>query len=71
MSLVERLYDVDGGAVFIDGVNIKSLNVRWWRQQIGYVGQEPKLFSGSIRENIAFGGGECCQTYVMLLYIEL
>ena len=39
----------------MDGKDIRSLNVRWLRSQIGYVGQEPVLFSGSILENIAYG----------------
>ena len=39
----------------LDSFNIKDLNTRWLRAQIGYVGQEPVLFSGSIAENIAYG----------------
>ncbi|CAN0474317.1 unnamed protein product, partial [Ectocarpus sp. 12 AP-2014] len=39
----------------LDGTDIKSLNVAWYRQQIGYVGQEPALFAGTIALNIANG----------------
>jgi ATP-binding cassette subfamily B (MDR/TAP) protein 1 len=39
--------------VTLDGVDIKDLNVRWLRSQIGYVGQEPVLFAGTVAENIA------------------
>jgi ABC-type multidrug transport system fused ATPase/permease subunit len=39
--------------VTLDGVDIKDLNVRWLRSQIGYVGQEPVLFAGTIADNIS------------------
>ena len=55
VQLVERFYDPSSGSVFFDGVNVKDLNVRWYRQQVGLVGQEPVLFSGTIRENILNG----------------
>mmetsp|Transcript_18040 Transcript_18040/g.24763 ORF Transcript_18040/g.24763 Transcript_18040/m.24763 type:complete len:1356 (+) Transcript_18040:119-4186(+) len=55
MNLLLRFYDPDAGVVKLDGVDIKELNVRWLRSQIGYVGQEPVLFKGSILENIARG----------------
>ncbi|KAK7244404.1 hypothetical protein RIF29_39225 [Crotalaria pallida] len=55
ISLIERFYDPDGGAVHIDGINLKDFQVRWIREQIGLVDQEPVLFGGSIKENIAYG----------------
>ncbi|KAJ7530665.1 hypothetical protein O6H91_14G013400 [Diphasiastrum complanatum] len=55
VSILERFYDPDSGQVFIDGVDIKNLQLRWLRQQIGLVSQEPVLFSGTIRSNIAYG----------------
>jgi ABC-type multidrug transport system fused ATPase/permease subunit len=55
MNLIERFYDPNQGRVTIDGVNIRDLNVRWLRSQMGYVGQMPTLFRATIRENIAFG----------------
>jgi ABC-type methionine transport system ATPase subunit len=42
----------------LDGFNIKSLNIKWLRSQIGYVGQEPILFAGTIADNIAYGLNE-------------
>ena len=45
VQLIERFYDPNGGRVFLDGRDLRSLNVRWLRQQIGLVLQEPKLFS--------------------------
>ena len=55
INLLLRFYDPQGGGITLDGKDIRSLNVRWLRSQIGYVGQEPVLFSGSILDNIAYG----------------
>ncbi|KAJ7570216.1 hypothetical protein O6H91_01G110400 [Diphasiastrum complanatum] len=55
VSILERFYDPDSGQVVIDGVDIKNLQLRWLRQQIGLVSQEPILFIGTIRSNIAYG----------------
>ncbi|KAL2341081.1 hypothetical protein Fmac_009021 [Flemingia macrophylla] len=55
ISLLERFYDPDAGEVLIDGVNLKKFQVRWIREKIGLVSQEPILFAASIKENIAYG----------------
>ena len=55
MNLLLRNYDPLEGSVLMDGVDIRDVNVRWLRAQIGYVGQEPVLFSGSISDNIQRG----------------
>ncbi|WJX22540.1 ATP-binding cassette sub- B member 9 [Trifolium repens] len=55
ISLLERFYDPDAGEVLIDGVNLKNLQLRGIRKQIGLVSQEPILFTTTIRENIAYG----------------
>jgi len=55
VALLERWYDVDSGALMLDGVDVRSLSVRWLRSQIGLVSQEPVLFSGSIGWNIGLG----------------
>ncbi|CAI5730066.1 unnamed protein product [Hyaloperonospora brassicae] len=55
VSLLERFYDPLSGAVTLDGVDVRLLNVRWLRSQIGLVGQEPSLFATSIMENIRYG----------------
>ncbi|KAG8902517.1 GTPase-activating protein, partial [Tulasnella sp. 408] len=55
VSLVERFYDPISGTVKLDGVDIKQLNVKWLRQQIGLVQQEPSLFATTIRNNVAHG----------------
>jgi len=55
MGLIERFYDPNSGSVEYYGEDVKDLNVKWFRDQIGYVGQEPTLFKATIAENIAFG----------------
>ncbi|KAJ8632463.1 hypothetical protein MRB53_025799 [Persea americana] len=55
VSLIERFYDPQAGQVLIDGTNIKEFQLRWIREKIGLVSQEPVLFASSIRENIAYG----------------
>uniref|UniRef100_A0A0E0CJU0 MDR-like ABC transporter n=1 Tax=Oryza meridionalis TaxID=40149 RepID=A0A0E0CJU0_9ORYZ len=55
VALIERFYDPDSGAIFLDGMDLKTLKLTWLRQQIGLVGQEPVLFNGTIRANIAYG----------------
>jgi ATP-binding cassette subfamily B (MDR/TAP) protein 1 len=54
-QLIERFYDPIEGSIRLDGTDLCDLNVRWLRQQIGLVNQEPTLFACSIRENIAHG----------------
>ncbi|CAI7780578.1 unnamed protein product [Closterium sp. NIES-54] len=55
VALVERFYDPQSGAVLLDGRSIAALNLRWLRQHMGLVSQEPALFGTSIRQNIAYG----------------
>lgn len=55
VSLVERFYDPCSGAVKLDGIDIRELNVRWLRSQIGLVSQEPTLFATTIKGNVAHG----------------
>lgn len=55
VQLLQRFYDVDSGSVRIDGNNINEYNLRWLRQHIGVVSQEPVLFNATIRENILLG----------------
>lgn len=54
MQLIERFYDIDAGSITLDGTELKELNLKWLRSQIGYVGQEPVLFATTIRENMLF-----------------
>ncbi|MBT2755181.1 ABC transporter ATP-binding protein [Mesobacillus foraminis] len=54
-SLIPRFYDVDGGSITIDGVDIRHMTKKSLRSQIGIVQQDVFLFTGSLRENIAYG----------------
>ena len=54
-KVITRFYDVTGGSVKIDGVPLTETDPSAFRQQIGYVPQEPFLFSRTIRDNIAYG----------------
>lgn len=54
-SLIPRFYDVDQGSITIDGIDIRKMTQRSLRQQIGIVQQDVFLFTGTIRENIAYG----------------
>ncbi len=58
VNLIPRYYDVDGGQVCIDGVDIRQLQEESLLAQIGIVPQEAVLFSGTIRDNIAYGRPE-------------
>eukprot|EP00741_Cyanophora_paradoxa_P003931 tig00000741_g3824.t1 len=55
IQMILRYYDPPKGTVLVDGRDLRGLNVRWWRSQLGLVGQEPVLFATSIRENIKMG----------------
>ncbi|MFA4034470.1 ABC transporter ATP-binding protein [Blautia stercoris] len=54
-SLLPRFYDVTGGQITVDGQDVRSLTLKSLRSQIGVVQQDVYLFSGTIRENIAYG----------------
>ncbi len=53
--MLQRFYDLNSGSIFIDGKQINEYNLKWLRQHIGVVSQEPILFHTTIRENILFG----------------
>ena len=53
--MVERFYDPGSGVVRLDGVNLKDLNLKWLRSQVGLVSQEPILFATTIKDNVEHG----------------
>ena len=55
LDLISRLYDVDEGEILIDGIPIQNYNLAALRSEIGYVPQNPFLFSETIESNIRFG----------------
>ncbi|NCU17920.1 ABC transporter ATP-binding protein, partial [Pallidibacillus pasinlerensis] len=54
-SLIPRFYDVDEGAITIDGIDVRNMTKKSLRSQIGIVQQDVFLFTGTLRENIAYG----------------
>ena len=56
INLVPRFYDATEGEVLVDGVNVKDIKQSTLRSKIGYVPQKGVLFSGTVAENIGFGG---------------
>merc|ERR1719230_1303913 len=61
MALLERFYDPVGGSVLVNGEDLRSFSVKSYRQQIGYVGQEPVVFATSVRNNIMQGCGSASE----------
>ncbi|NXM26526.1 MDR1 protein, partial [Oxyruncus cristatus] len=55
VQLLQRFYDPDQGEITLDGRDIRTLNVKWLRENIGIVSQEPVLFATTIAENIRYG----------------
>jgi len=55
VNLIARFYDVSGGAVKIDGVDVRALDTGHYREQLGMVLQDPYLFHGTVLENIRYG----------------
>jgi ATP-binding cassette subfamily B (MDR/TAP) protein 1 len=62
LQMVLRFYDLTAGTCKLDGSNdIHNLNIGWLRKQIGYVGQQPTLFTGTVKENILLGKPEASE----------
>ncbi|AFV03800.1 Lipid A export ATP-binding protein [Dehalobacter sp. UNSWDHB] len=61
INLIPRFYDVDSGSVLIDGVDVRDISQENLRQKIGFVPQKAVLFSGTIAENIQFGGKQATE----------
>jgi ATP-binding cassette subfamily B protein len=55
VKLLARFHDPTAGRVLVDGVDLRDLDLSGYRHRLGYVPQEPFLFGGSIRDNIAYG----------------
>jgi ATP-binding cassette subfamily B protein len=64
LSLLQRFYDVSGGAILVDGMDIRDVRVRDLRQRFAYVEQEPTIFAGTIADNIRFGKPEASDAEV-------
>ncbi|RKH04571.1 ABC transporter ATP-binding protein [Corallococcus carmarthensis] len=64
INLLPRFYDVTGGAVLLDGQDVRDVTLASLRSQMGVVLQDALLFSGTVRENIAYGRPEATQAQV-------
>ncbi len=64
VNLIPRLYDVTGGAILVDGKDIRKLTMSSLRDEIGYVPQKGILFSGTIESNLKFGNKEADQAEI-------
>ena len=58
VKLIARFYDVTGGSVRIDGIDVRTFDLTSYRRRLGVVPQEPHLFAGNVRDNIAYGRPE-------------
>jgi ATP-binding cassette subfamily B protein len=61
LSLLQRFYDVSGGVIRVDGIDIRDVGLRELRQRFAYVEQEPTIFAGTISDNIRFGKPDASQ----------
>jgi len=58
INLIPRFYDVTDGEIIIDGINVKDYNLHTLHNIIGYIPQKAVIFTGSVKENIAFGDND-------------
>ncbi|KAI8020547.1 ABC transporter B family member 17 [Camellia lanceoleosa] len=65
INLLERFYDPLEGDLLLDGISIKTLQLKWLRSQMGLVNQEPLVFATSIKENILFGKEEASEEEIV------
>jgi ATP-binding cassette subfamily B protein len=65
INLICRFYDVAGGQILVDGVDVRSLSLEDYRSRIGIVLQEPFLFFGTIAENVAYGRPEASREEII------
>lgn len=65
IGLIQRFYDVTGGSVKVDQVDIRLLDIGWYRKQMALVSQEPVIYSGTIRDNIVFGKPDASENEIV------
>ena len=64
-NLIPRFYDLNSGSIFIDGVNIKDVTLKSLRNNIGIVQQDVYLFSGTVRDNIAYADKDVTEKQII------
>ncbi|KAI9128620.1 hypothetical protein K1719_000103 [Acacia pycnantha] len=65
IALIQRFYDVQRGSIKVDGVDIRELDIQWYRKHTALVSQEPVIYSGSLRDNILFGKQDATESEVV------
>ena len=65
INLIPRLYDVGGGSVRFDGVDVRELDLGFLRKNVGVVSQETYLFNGTIRENLQYANPDATEEDMM------
>ncbi|GKV06705.1 hypothetical protein SLEP1_g18559 [Rubroshorea leprosula] len=65
IGLIQRFYDAESGSVRVDGVDIRELDIQWYRKHTALVSQEPVIYSGCIRDNIVFGKFDASENEVV------
>ncbi|KAL2321330.1 hypothetical protein Fmac_030299 [Flemingia macrophylla] len=65
VALIQRFYDVERGSVKVDNIDIRELDIHWYRQHTALVSQEPVIYSGSIRDNILYGKQDATENEVV------
>jgi ATP-binding cassette, subfamily B, multidrug efflux pump len=65
LSLIPRIFDISQGRILIDNIDVRDMRISDLRSQISFLPQEPFLFAGTIRENIAFGDRQADTTVLM------
>lgn len=65
IQMIERFYNPKSGEILIDGQAIDSLDLRSYRQAVGYVGQEPVLFNTTIKENMKFAKPDATEKEIL------
>ena len=71
MSLLQRHYDPTEGSILLDDTQLMDIDAGWYREQLGVVSQDPRLFSESISENIAYGKEGLTQASAPLLQLSI
>ncbi len=64
INLIPRLYDVTGGRILLDGIDIRKIDLAYLRQHIGVVTQDTYLFNGTIRENLLYAKPDATQAEI-------
>ena len=67
MALLQRFYEPTEGALLVNHTELQSIDVQWWRDQIGYVGQEPVLFDLTLEENLRYGNSEVSHNQIEIV----